>query len=94
MATYVLLGQYSTESAKQISAERTDKAEDLVKKFGGKVKGGFALLGENDILIILEARNVESAMQISVGLNKLLDIAFTTSPAVGFDEFDKLMKDV
>ncbi len=93
MATFVMLGQYTIESVKKISAKRSVDAEALIKKHGGKVKEGYAMLGENDILLIVEAKNVESAMKISVGLSKLLDISFTTSPAVGMDEFDNLMKD-
>jgi uncharacterized protein with GYD domain len=94
MATFVMLGQYTTESVKHISAKRSVDAEALIKKHGGKVKEGYAMLGENDILLIVEAKNVENAMKISVGLSKLLDISFTTSPAVGMDDFDNLMKDV
>jgi uncharacterized protein with GYD domain len=94
MATFIMLGQYSTDSVKQISAKRSVKAEALIKQHGGKVKEGFAMLGENDLLLVVEAKNVASAMKISVGLSKLLGIAFTTSPAVGIDEFDKLMKNV
>ena len=94
MATFIMLGQYTTESVKQISAKRSVKAQALIKQHGGKIKEGFAMLGENDILLIVEAKNVESAMKVSVGLTKLLDIAFTTSPAVSMEEFDKLMKNV
>ena len=94
MATYVLLGQYTTESVKQISAKRSELAIELVKKHGGKFKDGYAMLGENDILLILEAKDVERAMKISVGLTKLLDIGFTTSPAVSTEDFDNLMKEV
>ncbi len=94
MATFILLGQYTMESVKQISAKRTEKATELIKQHGGKVKDGFALLGENDILLILDAKDVQSAMKISVGLSKLLDISFTTSPAVSMEEFDKLVKEV
>jgi len=64
----------------------------LVKQYGGKVKDGYAMLGDQDLLIILEAKDNSTAMQISVALSKMLDIAFTTAPAVGMDEFDKLMK--
>ena len=94
MATFIMLGQYTTESVKQISAKRSVKAQALIKQHGGKVKEGYAMLGANDLLLILEAKNVESAMKISVALSKLLDISFTTSPAVSVDEFDKLMKNV
>ena len=94
MATYLMFGQYSEVSVKKISAKRTEEALALVKQFGGKVKDGYAMLGDQDLLIILEAKNNETAMQISVGMSKLLGIAFTTAPAVRMEEFDKLMKKV
>lgn len=92
MATYLMLGQYSEESIKKISAKRTKDALALVKQYGGKVKDGYAMLGDQDLLIILEAKDNPTAMKISVGLSKLLGIAFTTAPAVSMEEFDKLMK--
>ena len=92
MATYLMFGQYSGGSVKKISAQRTKDAMALVKQYGGKVKDGYAMLGEHDLLIILEAKDNSTAIQISVALSKLLDIAFTTAPAVSMDEFDKLMK--
>jgi len=92
MATYLMFGQYSRESVKEISAKRTKDAMALVKQYGGKIKDGYAMLGDQDLLIILEAKDNSTAMQISVALSKMLDIAFTTAPAVGMDEFDKLMK--
>jgi uncharacterized protein with GYD domain len=94
MATYLMLGQYSEGSVKEISAKRTKDALALVKQYGGKVKDGYAMLGEQDLLLILEAKDNPTAMKISVGLSKLLGIAFTTAPAVSMEEFDKLMNSV
>ena len=94
MATYLMFGQYAGDSVHEISAKRTKDAMALVKEYGGKVKDGYAMLGEQDLLIILEAKDNATAMQISVGLSKLLDIAFSTAPAISIDEFDKLMKKV
>ena len=94
MATYLMFGSYTIDSVKKISAQRTDDAEDLIKKYGGKLKGGYALLGEDDIVLVVDLKDTERAMQASVALSKLLGIAFTTAPAVTLDEFDKIMKDV
>lgn len=94
MATFILFGQYTVESIKQISSERTDQAVNFIRQQGGKVKDGYALLGEKDLLLIVEARGFENAMKISAGLTRMLGITFTTSPAVSLDEFDRLMKDV
>ena len=91
MPTFILFGEYSHESIKAISAERTQKATKVIADSGGSVKAGYALLGETDLLVITEFPSNEQAMKASVGLAKLLGIAFTTAPAVSMEEFDKLV---
>ena len=92
MATYVMFGKYSVESAKAISAKRTDQSLALIKKYGGELKAGYALLGKVDLVLVVEMPDNEHAMQTSAALTKLLWVSFTTSPAVSFDQFDKLMR--
>ena len=92
MATYMMFGKYSQDSVKQISANRTAKAMELVKKNGGEIKAGYALLGKTDLVLLVELPDLGKAMKTSVALSKLLGISFTTSPVVSMDEFDKLME--
>ncbi len=94
MATFLMLGKYSTEAVKQISAERTEKTVQLAKQFQGEVKGMYVMLGEYDLLFITEFPGATQVLQFSVALAKLSGIAFTTSPAVTVAEFDKLMSGV
>ena len=94
MATYLMLGNYSHESIKEISAERTGAANALIEKHGGKVIAGYALLGEKDLVLILDLPDNEQAMKTSVALSKMLGIGLTTSPAVTVETFDKLTEDV
>jgi uncharacterized protein with GYD domain len=94
MATFFMLGRYSSEALKGISEGRTDKALRLIKKYGGEVKSMYALLGEIDLVFILTFPDMEKAIQASVALNKLTGISFTTLPAVTVEEFDKLMDKV
>ena len=94
MATYLLLGEYSIDSLEEISAERTDQAEALVKQYGGRIRSGYVLLGAPDLVLITEFRNTEQAMKASIALAKLLGVAFTTAPAVSIEDFDKLIKDL
>lgn len=58
------------------------------------MKSGYALLGKTDLVLVVELPDVGQAMKTSVALSKLLGISFTTSPAVSFDDFDKLMEGV
>ncbi len=94
MATFMMFGKYSPDSIKQISAQRTGKARELIRKNGGEMKSGYALLGKTDLVLVVELPDVGQAMKTSVALSKLLGISFTTSPAVSFDDFDKLMEGV
>ena len=91
MATFVLFGRYTRRGLQAISAERTEQAEDIVKQNKGKLKAGYALLGEHDLVIITEFPGIEEAMKASVDLARALEIAFTTAPAVTIEDFDKMM---
>ena len=94
MATYFMFGRYSLDSLKEISPERTIKAAALIEKHGGEVKSGYALLGEKDLVLIVDLPDTEQAMKTSVALAKLLGISFTTAPAVTVEDFDKIMEEV
>ncbi len=37
MATFLMFGKYSQESAKRITAKRTDATVKLIEKYGGKL---------------------------------------------------------
>ena len=91
MATFIMLGKYSAEALKGMSTGRTQQIVDTIKKFGGDVQGMYATLGDQDLVFILSLPGVEQAMQLSVALNKMTGIAFSTAPAVTAAEFDKIM---
>jgi uncharacterized protein with GYD domain len=90
MATYLMFGKYSAESLKGISAKRSDEAKALIKKHGGELKAAYAVLGRFDLVMVLELPDIARAMATSTALAKLTGIAFTTSPALTIEEFDKL----
>jgi uncharacterized protein with GYD domain len=91
MMTFFMFGKYSAEAVKGISADRTAKSQKLMKKFGGKIKSIYALMGNKDLVLIVELPGVEEAMMASVALSKMTKISFSTSPAVSVDKFDKMM---
>ena len=91
MSTFIMFGKYSQDSIKEISAERTQKANQLISDTGGSIKSGYALLGDTDLVLVVDFPSNESAMKASVGLAKLLGISFSTAPAVSMEEFDKLL---
>jgi uncharacterized protein with GYD domain len=94
MATYFMFGKYSAAAAKEISPNRTEKATELVKSFGGHVRSMYALLGEIDLVVVVMFPGLEEAIKASVALSKMTGISFTTAPAVTVEEFDKLMEQI
>ncbi|MFB0516801.1 MAG: GYD domain-containing protein [Candidatus Neomarinimicrobiota bacterium] len=92
MATFFMFGIYSPDALEEMSAERTTKANRLVEGFGGKIKDIYALMGEQDLVLIIDFPDIQSAMKASVALSKLTGISFSTAPALAVDEFDKLIK--
>jgi uncharacterized protein with GYD domain len=91
MPTFVMLGKYSMDAVEEISAARSVEATAVIGDAGGEVKAAYALLGEYDVMVIVDFPGVKEAMRTSVELTKLLGIAFTTSPAVTMEEFDELV---
>lgn len=91
MATYIMFGRYSAKAVKAISAKRTQEAAALIKQHGGKLKAGYALLGDVDLVLVVELPDTEHVMKTSAGLGQMLGISFSTAPAVSLEDFDKLM---
>jgi len=91
MATFIMFGKYSMEATKAMSAKRTDQAMSLLKENGGEFKAGYSLLGETDLVLIVDLPSTEAAMKFSAELSKMQGISFTTAPAVNVADFDKLM---
>jgi len=91
MSIFVLFGNYSAESIKGASAKRTEDAAALIRSLGGEVVSGYALLGETDLLLVVDLPDTERAVRASAGLTKLTGIAFRTSPAVSLKDFDRLI---
>ncbi len=94
MAMFFMFGKYSAAAVKGMSARRTKSAEATIKKYGGKVQGMYALLGDKDLAFILSFPGIDQAMKASVALSKMTGISFVTCPAVTVEQFDKLMAKV
>ncbi len=91
MPIFMMFGKYSSEALKGISPERTDKAVALIKKHGGDIRSMYAVLGEHDLVFIIDFQDADQALATSVVLHKLTGIHFTTSPVVEVEKFDKLI---
>jgi uncharacterized protein with GYD domain len=91
MTTFIMFGEYTPESMDKISAARTGSATAIISDCGGELKDAYALLGETDIIAIVEFPSIEMALKASVELGRHFGITFKTAPAVSMDAFDKLI---
>jgi uncharacterized protein with GYD domain len=73
MATYLMFGTSTQAARDAVSAKRTEDALALIKKHGGELKAGYATLGEVDFVIVVDLPDTERAIQVSLGLSRLLD---------------------
>ena len=94
MPIFMMFGNYSSDSLKGISSERTKKAVDVIKAHEGKVVSLYAVLGEHDLVFTLDFPDAERALMASVALKKLTGISFRTSPVVEVEKFDTLVSEV
>ena len=91
MSIFLMFGRYSPEAVKGISAERTEKARELIEKNGGKIISMYAVMGEHDLVFTIDFPNEKKAMSASFALYRLTGIHFTTSPVVDVEKFDTLV---
>ena len=92
MQTFVMLGRYSQEAIKEMSRKRTQNTEEIIARMGGKIHEMYALLGEFDLLFVVDLPGTDDAMRLSVMLSRLTGISFSTYPAVSVGKFDSLAK--
>jgi uncharacterized protein with GYD domain len=90
MATFFMFGKYSSGAVRKVSADRTAKVQQLIENLGGRIKDIYALLGEQDVVVIVELPNMAEAMKASMALKELTDISFFTVAAMPIEEFDRL----
>ena len=90
MAKFVMMGNYTQASMEDISASRTERAQEVIRGHGGETIGIYALLGASDLMLIVDLPDVETAMRVSLELTRLTGVGFQTSPAVDVAAFDAL----
>ena len=91
MATFFMLGRYSAEGRRSITAARTQKARDSIAELGGRIVSIYALLGEHDLAIFVELPDLDAALLGALALARLTGVTFSTYPAFSAERFDELM---
>jgi uncharacterized protein with GYD domain len=85
-----MIGKYTIQAMEEVSSERTKSVENYIQTLGGKLRDIYVLLGEYDLVLIVDLPSEEKAIQVSLGLSKITNIDFTTYPAISAENFDKM----
>ena len=94
MITFFMYGSYSIDALEEVSPDRTKQAVTLIHELGGEVRSMYAMLGDDDIVLIVDFPDVTTALKASVTLTDLTGIMFSTTPVVAIEEFDAMMEEL
>ncbi len=90
MTTFFMFGNYSPEAVKRIDPRRTKKTEEIIKGYGGTLQWVYSLLGEYDLLLMVELPGVPEAVQASLAITAETGISIRSAPALPVAIFDDL----
>ncbi|MEP6957512.1 MAG: GYD domain-containing protein [Nitrospirota bacterium] len=96
MQTYVSLVKFTQlglQTMKDDGIERAEMVKKNVKALGGKLIEAYYCLGEYDVVAIWQFPDNKTAMKAAVLNASIGHIQITTMPAVGRDEWKKLLQD-
>ncbi len=74
MIIFFMLTGSSSERLKGIRPRNKRKAENLIRRFGGRIESMYTVLGKEDLLLISTFPGVEQAMKASAALKELTGI--------------------
>jgi uncharacterized protein with GYD domain len=94
MATYVIMSTLTDEGRKTIkeNPKRILEVNKELAKMGIKVKEQYAVLGPYDFVNIIEAKDNEAVMNMSLELGARGSVHMLSMPAVSVAEMVKKMK--
>jgi uncharacterized protein with GYD domain len=96
MPTYVSLvkfTQHGLQTMKDKGIERAEMVKENAQALGGKLVQAYYCLGEYDVVAVWEFPDNKTAMKAAVLNAAIGHIQITTMPAIGRDEWKKLLQD-
>ena len=87
--TFFMFGRYSPEATERLGQQWTALVQEEIRHLGGRVQEIYALLGEYDVVLVVELPHMAEAMQASLALKRRTGVAFFTSAAMSIEEFDR-----
>ena len=96
MASYVLLSHYTHQGIEHVkqSPDRVDALRKIFDRHGAKIKDFYALLGQHDTLLIVEAPNDETVAKLALYIAEQGNVRVETHRAFTEPEFRKLLSEI
>ena len=96
MATFIVLAHFSDQGIHGVkdSPKRADAFKEMAKKAGVNVKEMFWTLGRYDLVIVLEAPDVETVTALGLSVGKLGNVRTETLRAFNKAEMTAILKKV
>jgi len=94
MPKYIMLSSLTDDGAQTVkkNPERIKEVNKDVEALGGKVLGQDAVIGEYDLVNVLEAPDIEAIARISGELGSRGSVHIKTMAAIPIDEFIARLK--
>jgi len=95
MPIFVALGTITDDGIKNLEAmgARHKRAVERAEQRGGKILGSYALMGQYDYLVLLEAPDVKTAMYVLTREAHGGNVRYQTMAAIPMAEFAELVQD-
>jgi uncharacterized protein with GYD domain len=96
MAKFISLVKYQTKGVENIkeSPNRLDAVKQLCESMGAKVERFYLTMGRYDIIIIIEAPDLETAAKIILTTASKGSVSTETLPAFPEDEYRKIISEL
>ena len=93
MPYFVTLAKYTDQGIRNVkdSAKRADAFEAAIRAAGGTLKDLYLVLGEHDIVAVMELPSDEAAAKLSLATASLGNVRTTTLRAFNREEFRKII---
>jgi len=93
MAIFVALGNATDDGIRNLEAMsmRHKRAVERAEKRGAKVIASYALLGQYDYLVIMEAPDIKTVASVLTREAQRGNVRYQTMPAMPMEEFAELV---
>lgn len=94
MGTYIILSTLTDEGRRTLkeNPKRIIEVNKELEKMGVKVREQYCILGKYDFINIVEAKDNETVMKMSVEIGSRGSVQLTTMPAIPIEDCIKKLK--